>query len=82
MVRYRAASAFAPLPFDKHGVPGSIEIVEDFMAAITSAEFADTTGITLLGLYVSLLVQLFLLMVTLQPFSGVRQVLQSKTTSC
>ncbi len=49
IVRYRAASAFAPLPFDKHGVPGSIEFVDDFLGTnyVASAEFADTTGIVL-----------------------------------
>jgi len=31
MVRYRAASAMAPIPFDRHGVPGTIELVDDFV---------------------------------------------------
>ncbi len=31
MVRYRAASAMAPIPFDKHGAPGTIELVDDFV---------------------------------------------------
>ncbi len=42
MVRYRAASAFAPLPFDKHGVPGSVELVDDFITAATVADFTQT----------------------------------------
>ncbi len=42
MVRYRAASAMAPIPFDRHGVPGTIELVDDFISVgadvtITSA---------------------------------------------
>ena len=45
MVRYRASSAFAPLPFDKHGVVGSIEVVEDFEAAALLADFVDGTGV-------------------------------------
>ncbi len=31
MVRYRAASAMAPIPFDRHGAPGTIELVDDFV---------------------------------------------------
>ncbi len=31
MVRYRAASAMAPIPFDRHGVPGTIELLDDFV---------------------------------------------------
>ncbi len=42
MVRYRAASAFAPLPFDRHGVPGSIEIVDDFITAATVTDYTQT----------------------------------------
>lgn len=44
MVRYRAASAFAPLPFDKHGVAGSIELVDDFITAEAVADFVDANG--------------------------------------
>ena len=44
-MRYRAASAFAPLPFDRHGAVGSIEIVEDFCGAMIMADFVDTTGV-------------------------------------
>ncbi len=32
MVRYRAASAMAPIPFDRHGVPGTLELVDDFVS--------------------------------------------------
>jgi hypothetical protein len=48
MVRYRAASAFAPLPFDKHGVPGSIELVDDFITTAVLSDFVDAgTGAVL-----------------------------------
>ena len=45
MVRYRAASAMAPLPFDRHGVPGSIELVDDFVTAEVVADFVDVNGV-------------------------------------
>ena len=44
MVRYRASSAFAPIPFDKHGVPGTIELVDDFITTQVLADFVDATG--------------------------------------
>lgn len=37
MARYRAASAMAPIPFDRHGVPGTIELVDDFVTAEAAA---------------------------------------------
>jgi len=37
MARYRAASAMAPIPFDRHGVPGTIELVDDFVTAVAAA---------------------------------------------
>lgn len=44
MARFRAATPMAPIPFDRHGVPGTIEIVEDFVGAAASGSFGDTTG--------------------------------------
>jgi len=45
MVRYRAASAMAPIPFDKHGVPGTVELVDDFVTAATVTDFTQTGAI-------------------------------------
>ena len=44
MARYPAASSFAPIPFDKHGVPGTIEIVDDFVTATPLADAVDGNG--------------------------------------
>lgn len=45
MVRYRAANAMAPIPFDRHGVPGTIEIVDDFVTASTTADYTQTGAV-------------------------------------
>ncbi len=44
MVRYRAASAMAPIPFDRHGVPGTIELVDDFVLMGADVVLTSTTG--------------------------------------
>ena len=44
MVRYRAASAMAPIPFDRHGVPGTIELVDDFVTFGADVVLTSTTG--------------------------------------
>lgn len=44
MARYPAASSFAPIPFDKHGVPGTIELVDDFVTATPIADLVDANG--------------------------------------
>ncbi len=42
MVRYRAASAMAPHPFDKIGVVGAVALVDDFVTAATQTDFTQT----------------------------------------
>ena len=44
MVRYRAASAMAPIPFDRHGVPGTIELVDDFVTVGADVTITSTSG--------------------------------------
>ena len=44
MVRYRAASAMAPIPFDRHGVPGTIELVDDFVSFGADVTVTSTGG--------------------------------------
>ena len=45
MVRYRAHSAMAPIPFDRHGVPGTIELVDDFIAAGADVTVTSSAGV-------------------------------------
>ena len=46
MARYRAASAMAPIPFDRHGVPGTIEIVDEFLGLDeTEVDLTSTAGV-------------------------------------
>jgi len=44
MARYRAASAMAPIPFDRHGVPGTIELVDDFVSFGADVTITSTSG--------------------------------------
>ena len=44
MVRYRAASAMAPIPFDRHGVPGTIELNDDFVCFGADVTITSTSG--------------------------------------
>ena len=49
MARYRAANAMAPIPFDRHGVYGTIELVDDFVCAENIADLVDGNGVEFLS---------------------------------
>lgn len=45
MARYRVNSAFAPIPFDRHGHIGTIELHDDFVTAEAVADLVDANGV-------------------------------------